>query len=178
MINYIKTHKLTAERLKGLTEVLWNDEKYMKPVEMDAWLMFGIWSTLLTKMKFSYNFNYSIFADIEDLKESLPNGKTSEIDILKEQLKEKDVLIEQLLDQMNQMKSSFHAWVERTANEPADLSENSVVNMPTAELVEQTHVASIPIDQDEPYFITYSHFDIHYDMLSVSLNIQSDFKHF
>lgn len=41
MINYIKTHKLTYEDFKKIDEVLWNDDKYMKPVEIDAWLMFG-----------------------------------------------------------------------------------------------------------------------------------------
>lgn len=42
MINYIKSHKVSAEKLAGLSEVLWNDDKYMKPVEVDSWLMFGM----------------------------------------------------------------------------------------------------------------------------------------
>lgn len=42
MINYIKTHNITAECLIGINEVFWNDDKYMKPVEVDEWLMFGI----------------------------------------------------------------------------------------------------------------------------------------
>lgn len=41
MINYIKAHKLTAENFQEINEVLWTDDKYMKPVEIDAWLMFG-----------------------------------------------------------------------------------------------------------------------------------------
>lgn len=41
MINYIKTHSLTAEKLLEINEVAWNDDKYMKPVEVDSWLMFG-----------------------------------------------------------------------------------------------------------------------------------------
>lgn len=41
MINYIKTHSVTAESFAGINEVLWNDDKYLKPVEVDSWLMFG-----------------------------------------------------------------------------------------------------------------------------------------
>lgn len=42
MINYIKTHKTTADRLVSINEVLWNDDTYLKPVEVDSWLMFGM----------------------------------------------------------------------------------------------------------------------------------------
>lgn len=89
-------------------------------------------------------------------------------------MKEKDVLIEQLLDQINQMKTSFHAWVERTGT---DANPSGSEQMPPtvngedvnrSEIEEQTHVAKIPIESDESYFMTYAHFDIHYDMLSVS----------
>lgn len=41
MINFIKTHKTTADDLIKTNEVLWNDDKYMKPVDVDPWLMFG-----------------------------------------------------------------------------------------------------------------------------------------
>lgn len=57
------------------------------------------------------------------------------------------------------MKKSFHAWVDRSTDCPT--AEKSLH-------AEQTHVAKIPISQDEPYFQTYAHFGIHYDMLSVS----------
>lgn len=67
-----------------------------------------------------------------------------------------------MLEQINEMKSKFHAWVERTEAENLDL--------PASKTVEHTHVAKIPINEDEPYFMTYAHFSIHYDMLSVSSN--------
>lgn len=41
MINYIKTHKVSADQFVSMAEVLWNDDAYMKPVEVDSWLMFG-----------------------------------------------------------------------------------------------------------------------------------------
>lgn len=90
------------------------------------------------------------------------------IEALERQVKEKDVLIEQLLDQINEMKSSFHAWVDR-ADQP--MTENTADNMSVSRSAQPTHVAKIPMNQDESYFMTYAHFDIHYDMLSVSLNL-------
>lgn len=41
MINFIKTHKTTADQFLSMFEVLWNEDTYMKPVEVDSWLMFG-----------------------------------------------------------------------------------------------------------------------------------------
>lgn len=111
--------------------------------------------------------------DIEDLTESQLNcsadDNTHKIESLERQLKEKDDLIEQLVEQIHQMKSSFHAWVDRTSNGPVnDLTESSGENLPVStEVAEQTHVAKIPIREDQSYFTSYAHFDIHYDMLSV-----------
>lgn len=54
MINYIKTHSVTADQFSGLNEVLWNDEIYMKPAVVDAWLMYG---RLIKVMFFSLDEN-------------------------------------------------------------------------------------------------------------------------
>lgn len=105
--------------------------------------------------------------------ESLPNTKTSEsfkVENLERELKEKDVLIAQLLEQINDMKSNFHTWVERTENGPitdANAPDNGDNN---TGFQEPTHVARIPIHEDESYFVTYAHFDIHHEMLSVCFN--------
>lgn len=52
MINYIKTHNITAEQFIEINEVLWADDQYMKPVEVDAWLMFGMIPPLLHSIPF------------------------------------------------------------------------------------------------------------------------------
>lgn len=115
--------------------------------------------------------------DIEDLSDNQQNdssNKQHKIESLERQLREKDALIEQLLDQINEMKNSFHALMERTENGSASDSKaasQSTVNgerCPTAE--ERTHVAKIPIAEDESYFMTYAHYDIHFEMLSVSFS--------
>lgn len=85
------------------------------------------------------------------------------------------MLIEQLLEQMNQMKSSFHEWVNRTETDLGVGTSSNVANESVngvnvhSEVEQPTHVAKIPIRDDEPYFMSYSNFDIHYDMLSVSV---------
>lgn len=118
--------------------------------------------------------------DIEELKDTQSEATSSEshrIEHFERELKEKDVLIEQLLEQINQMKSGFHAWVERTdANaKPSDtdgLLPPPQVNGEDADgehYEDPTHVAKIPIKDDESYFMSYAHFNIHYDMLSVSI---------
>lgn len=118
------------------------------------------------------------FLDIEDLKNGQSDGKTSDahkIESLERQLKEKDSMIEELLEQINQMKSTFHAWVERTeaGSSQTHASESSNGVGDHSELEEMTHVAKIPIKEDESYFTTYANLDIHYDMLSVSWNFFS-----
>lgn len=60
MINFIKTHKTTADDLIKTNEVLWNDDKYMKPVEVDPWLMFGKCLKIISGIYSSYRSILSI----------------------------------------------------------------------------------------------------------------------
>lgn len=53
MINYIKTHNISAECFKEIKERLWNDDKYMKPVEIDQWIMFGLYTNRIIRL-FTY----------------------------------------------------------------------------------------------------------------------------
>lgn len=108
------------------------------------------------------------------MKDAQPDNSTIDahrIEGLERQLKEKDVLIEQLLEQINQMKTSFHAWVDRTETHANTIgSDDNTLNTENGDDAgEQSHVAKIPIRDDDSYFMTYAHFDIHYDMLSVSI---------
>lgn len=94
---------------------------------------------------------------------------------MERQLKEKDALVTQLLERINEMKSNFQAWIERTENGPESEMNASGNDDIKTEFQEPTHVARIPILEDESYFITYAHFDIHYDMLSVSVQVKRIF---
>lgn len=122
--------------------------------------------------------NMRFILDIEDLKEAAPNATISEahkIETLERQLKDKDALIEQLLDQINEMKCNFHDWIERAENgggcDENTSKEDSTVE---SETHKQTHVATIPIQEDESYFMSYAHYAIHYDMLSVGVKFRQN----
>ncbi|XP_031623582.1 protein arginine N-methyltransferase 1 [Contarinia nasturtii] len=155
MINYIKKHNITAESLIKINQVLWNDDEYMKPVEVDPWLMF----------------------DIEELEKShSDSNKISDahkIESLERQLKEKDVHIEHLVDQISEMKKCFEAWIERCSETNGSKSDFSQLTHDLPENTEQTHVAKIPIKVDESYFMTYAHYGIHYEMLSDTVRTNS-----
>lgn len=52
MINYIRLKNAEASVIASIDSQVWNDEVYLKPVEVDAWLMYGKFQLLLL---FSWN---------------------------------------------------------------------------------------------------------------------------
>lgn len=82
------------------------------------------------------------------------------------QLAEKDTVIEHLCHQIEEMKIHFHCLIERAdtmAKTPATFME------PQAIATGPACVGQVPLyEDDKTYFSTYSHYDIHHDMLSVS----------
>lgn len=50
MINYIRTHKIEPAQVKTLSQLVWKDDIYMKPVVVDSWLMFGKETTCYTNL--------------------------------------------------------------------------------------------------------------------------------
>lgn len=42
LINCIRKEKLTADKIKTASEEFWKDEKYLKPLEYEPWLSYGI----------------------------------------------------------------------------------------------------------------------------------------
>lgn len=90
----------------------------------------------------------------------------NKIQNLESELKEKDTVIEQLQFQISQMQRHFQDWIERTDTKSSASKPDDEQNV--EESSAQTHVAEIPISEDQPYFTAYAHFDIHHTMLSVS----------
>lgn len=86
------------------------------------------------------------------------------IEDLQRQLAEKNILLEHLIAQIEQMKVSYHGLIERT--DTNNLSSTMGSSLDSA--IIQTNVGHVPVNEDEGYFNTYAHFDIHHDMLSVS----------
>lgn len=86
------------------------------------------------------------------------------IEDLQRQLAEKNILLEHLMAQIEQMKMSYYALIERTDSN----NFSSTIGSSSDSAILQTNVGQVPVKEDEGYFNTYAHFDIHHDMLSVS----------
>lgn len=107
-------------------------------------------------------------ADIDGLKPPLSSiveekSDGHKIEDLQRQLAEKDILLEHLIGQIEKMKTSYQELIERTetSNGP------TTVGLSSDATIVQTCVGQVPVKEDEGYFNTYAHFDIHHDMLSV-----------
>lgn len=115
------------------------------------------------------------FVDIDGLKSpSLTDVEKSDahkIEDLQRQLVEKDVLLEHLIGQIEQMKTSYHGLIERTTS-----NDGPTGSQLDADIL-QTYVGQVPVKDDEGYFTTYAHFDIHHDMLSVSWTQKPNYYH-
>lgn len=187
MINYIRLHTSDPSSIANADTQLWLDDKYLKPVEVDSWLMFG----KITNFRFSLNLNevflqisrilyimFRSFPDIDEIKlilaKSNANNTKSQahiIEDLQRKLNDKDAVIEHLTYQMEQMKNSYRFLIEQTDNNGGSISNNSIADSPLHKqirLEQAQNVAEVSAEDDEAYFSTYAHFDIHHDMLSVS----------
>lgn len=130
MVNFVRFNKITSP--KELKPELWEDEKYMKPSgDYESWLSY----------------------DFDALEVSSPQ---TEVEKLREELREKNRLLEQAANDMATMKESFKRLMSN------DKSPVKVVS----KKVENGGVGSISLDNDEGYFESYSHFSIHHAMLS------------
>lgn len=114
-----------------------------------------------------------ITTDFEDLAES--NQQTTTSDgrkclELERQLKEKDATIEQLLFQISQMQGTFKKWIDHDGTDDGKMEEQQPQQNGERSENGPTTVATIPMNQDQSYFSSYSHFDIHHEMLSVSVH--------
>lgn len=168
MINFIRMNKIEPSVIKNALEITWNDDVYLKPVQIDLWLMFGMYH-LRKKIQNYFFFLFLIkkicifITDIDELQISHSNDfveKKSEsvrIDELERTLDEKNKLIEFLINRIEQMKTGFRCLLDADG-ESSNSKKHKV----------QEFVGDVSVRDDEGYFITYSHFDIHHDMLSVS----------
>lgn len=164
MINYIRTESAAPAVIQAAREPLWSDEAYLKPARVDSWLMFGEFPE-----EFCIFCRVSLFvfplADVDELpsaarSESTEKTDSQRVEELERLVQEKNKVIECLAGQIEQMKSSFRSLLG-AEGETAEAFANERVKP-------QTFVGEVPIGDDEGYFNTYSHFDIHHDMLSVS----------
>ncbi|XP_056641304.1 uncharacterized protein LOC130448116 [Diorhabda sublineata] len=145
LINYIRIHKPDPKLLIEAKTTLWEDDIYLKPGDMETWLMYDfddLGSAPSTP-------HYAI-----DGKTPISNINFSDlqrqIEDLTLQVKQKDLLLESYCKDIEKMKE-----VTRTIVEAGD-SENKKF----------PHYVLSSGCQSGDYFNSYSHFGIHYDMLN------------
>lgn len=98
----------------------------------------------------------------EDVVEPPVQNDSQRIQELERELSEKNSMIETLCQQIDEMKSSYCNLLDSSTG------GGSIKLEPLEPIKPQESVGEVPIKDDEGYFNTYAHFDIHHDMLSVS----------
>ncbi|KAF5302348.1 hypothetical protein FQA39_LY10387 [Lamprigera yunnana] len=144
MINYIRLHKPDPHIITESCMALWEDDVYLKPGEMEPWLMYDfddLGSTPSTP-HYAIDGKTPISSNMGDLQRQIYE--------LTLQIREKDNFLKNAMQDMAKMRE-----VTKTIVESGD-SKNLV----------PTNVASVPVHYDNEYFNSYSHYGIHYEMLS------------
>lgn len=161
LVNYIKTHKPSPETVISSKKVLWDDEKYLKPIGDDDWFMYDFDS--LTEKPSSPN---TYHANVENGLVTLSQAHFIElqrtIQSLSEQLKESQTHLQMAKEDINKMQSSMKTLIE-----------GSSANGNGEQDVIPKCVSNLPLEDDEGYFNTYAHFGIHYEMLSDKVRTES-----
>ncbi|KAH8359182.1 hypothetical protein KR093_004946, partial [Drosophila rubida] len=98
LINYIRVSKMSAEQLLLTEQPLWNDEKYLKPLEYEPWLC--------------YDYD-ALKADddgtTDDAAESVPE--------LRRRLVEQAKLLQQASEDMERMRNDYKTLLQKETNE-------------------------------------------------------------
>lgn len=110
--------------------------------------------------------NNNFFLDFEGMNdnasETAVKSDKQKITELLELLSSKNQLLQQAASDMDILKTKFREIFE-------EKSDAALANS-TKRVTATNCVGSVPLQQDEGYFQTYSHYGIHHDMLSVSFS--------
>lgn len=164
MINYIKTHKSKPEDITNATRSLWEDEKYLKPVDNDEWLMFDF-DSLPENPSSPKTYHANVENGLVTLSQNHFIELQRTIQNLTTQLSESQAHLQMAREDIKKMQDSMKNIVDggRSNSHGNDGDKSVIVNC----------VSSVPLEDDEGYFSSYAHFGIHYDMLSDKVRTES-----
>ncbi|KAI5640679.1 ribosomal protein l11 methyltransferase (PrmA) domain-containing protein [Phthorimaea operculella] len=162
LINYIRIHKPTAESVMNSSSALWEDEKYLKPVINDEWLMYDF-DSLSDNPSSPKTYHANVENGLVTLSQSHFLELQRTIQQLNEQLKESQLHLQMAKEDITKMQSSMKTLVEGGDTNTNGKDNVTIVNC----------VSNLPLEDDEGYFNTYAHFGIHYDMLSDKVRTES-----
>ncbi|XP_039955317.1 protein arginine N-methyltransferase 1 [Bactrocera tryoni] len=146
LINCIRCENVPAKQILAADIAFWNDEKYLKPQEYEAWL--------------SYDYDDMPEVSVIGNESATANEKNllSTIKSLQEKVKEQDILLEQAREDMAKMRVSFQRLLDKETA-PTTNERNRKLKSPNS-------VAGVSLEADNSYFSSYAHFGIHHEMLS------------
>ncbi|KAL3265706.1 hypothetical protein HHI36_009909 [Cryptolaemus montrouzieri] len=149
LINYIRRNKCSSNEIFEASSALWEHDSYLKPGEMETWLMYDF-DDLGTAPSTPH---YAI-----DGKTPLSNISYADlqrkINHLENELRHKCLLLKNTQKDIEQMKEVTRTIIEGSDNE---------LPIPTT--------CSLRADSD--YFQSYSHFGIHHEMLNDKVRTES-----
>ncbi|CAH0726157.1 unnamed protein product, partial [Brenthis ino] len=161
LINYLKTHKPSSDEIMNAEKALWDDEKYLKPVDNDEWLMYDF-DSITDKPSSPKTYHANVENGLVTLSQAHFTELQRTIQNLTEQLKESQTHLQMAKEDMGKMQESMKTIVDG----------GSVNNGGDSTIVVDC-VSKVPLECDEGYFSSYAHFGIHYDMLSDKVRTES-----
>ncbi|KAL7041085.1 hypothetical protein ACKWTF_000627 [Chironomus riparius] len=145
LVNFIRSNKIMNPKDLVSTDSspLWLDEKYMKPAaDYESWLSY----------------------DFDELEISEATSQTDKvIKDLRDELKIKDQMLQQALEDMTLMKESYKRLMGKEESTSSTQKKKN----------QGSGVASVSLESDSSYFESYSHFSIHHSMLSDTVRTES-----
>lgn len=171
MINYIRLEKPSPSVFSSGNNIFWSDDKYLKPVENETWLMFDL--DELDEILLNGNGNTGSRENGNDLSETMTlttdqyRKLQGIINELTAQLREKENLLQHAASDIDKMKQSFRNLLEQQS----ERNMKSKKRCPEEQIAQirddlKHCVSNVTVEDDQSYFNTYSHFGIHHDILS------------
>lgn len=166
MVNYIRKNQTSPEEILQAKSCFWNEEAYLKPSDESRldWLMFG--RALSRRLSRCYS-NPTIHTDFEESynsEEAKSSGKSSamvqisqlELNELQSRSNNLEAEVKLLNSVLEDMRKEFRVHSDKLIQELESTPDES-----------KNCVSSVKVADDEEYFNTYAHYDIHQEMLSV-----------
>ncbi|XP_053966783.1 protein arginine N-methyltransferase 1 [Anastrepha ludens] len=144
LINCIRSENVPAEKIIAAKEPFWNDEKYLKPKEYEAWLC--------------YDYDEMQLANAENHEITNSSDPKPSLNVLEERVRELEELLQRAREDMAKMRAGFQRLLDK---EPTPLT-----TMRNGKLKPLNSVAAVSVEADSGYFSSYAHFGIHHEMLS------------